>query len=132
MQHRATSNDIASITATIARLMAHYWTANESATVRREQTDDWIEDLAEFPATVVVAACREWRQTQSRRPTPAEIRLLCIAERQAQRKHQLAIADYRQPWPQWLAELWGPAPDGPRLRAEATKRIKRTLGEAAE
>lgn len=111
--------------------MAHYWTADESATVRREQTDDWIEDLAEFPAAVVVAACREWRRTQSRRPTPADIRLLCVTERQAQREHQLAIADRRQEWPAWLAELWGPLPDGPRRRAEAM-RTGRVNADAAE
>ena len=118
--------------ALIGRLLAHYWTTNEPQEVRRAIAEDWLEDLDEFPAGVVEAACREWRRAQTRRPTPADIRTLCIAEQQAEREHQLAIADRRQPWPDWLAELWGPPPEGPRLRDEATKRIKRLLGEAAE
>ena len=118
--------------ALIGRLLAHYWTTNEPQEVRRAIAEDWLEDLGEFPAEVVEAACREWRQTQSRRPTPADIRTLCIAERHAEREHRLVIADHRAAWPPWLADLWGPVPEGPRLRAEATKRIKRTLGEAAE
>ena len=111
--------------------MAHYWTADETATVRREQTEDWLEDLVEFGPGIVAAACREWRQTQHRRPTPADIRTLCIAEQHAEREHRLAIADHRAAWPPWLADLWGPAPEGPRARAEAMQRQRERL-EAAE
>lgn len=42
--------------------------------------EDWIEDLMEFDPEIVEGACREWRQTERRRPTPADIRLLAIAE----------------------------------------------------
>lgn len=108
--------------ALIGRLLAHYWTTNEPQEVRRAIAEDWLEDLGEFPAGVVEAACREWRRTQTRRPTPADIRTLCVAEQHAEREHRLAIADHRAAWPPWLAELWGPPPEGPRLRAQAMQR----------
>lgn len=90
--------------------------------MRRLQTEDWLEDLAEFGPAVVADACREWRRTGHRRPLPSDIRALCVAEQQARREHRLAIADHRAAWPPWLAELWGPAPEGPRLRAQAMQR----------
>lgn len=39
---------------------------------------DWLEDLAEFAAPHVAEACKEWRRTQSKRPTPADIRKLAL------------------------------------------------------
>ena len=122
----------------ISRLLAHYWTTNEPQEVRRTIAEDWLEDLTEFPAAVVAAACREWRRTQPRRPTPADIRAICVADAQAEREHLRAIADQRAAWPHWLEELWGPAPEGPQARAEAMQRVQERLNnppgmpEAAE
>lgn len=82
-------NDGREIAATISRLMSHYWTADDPIESRREQIIDWIEDLIEFGAAAVADACREWRQTQSRRPTPADIRKLCIAEQIRQREAEI-------------------------------------------
>jgi hypothetical protein len=48
--------------------------------MRRAQAEDWIEDLIEFDVGDVQTACVEWRRSQPRRPTPADIRLLAIAE----------------------------------------------------
>lgn len=73
------------IASLIARLMGHYWAADTPIEIRRELARDWLEDLREFPLAMVENACREWRQTQSRRPTPADIRKLCIAEQIARR-----------------------------------------------
>ncbi len=68
------------ISGLIARLLNHYWTADDDPAMRRVQAEDWINDLVEFEAEDVQNACREWRQNQTRRPTPADIRLLAIAE----------------------------------------------------
>ncbi len=68
------------IAALIARLLGHYWTADDDPASRRAQAEDWIDDLVEFEVGDVQNACREWRQSQTRRPTPADIRLLAIAE----------------------------------------------------
>lgn len=91
--------------------------------MRRTIAEDWLADLAEFPAEIVAVACREWRQQPgARRPLPGDIRTLCIAL-DRERHEKRAIRDARaERWPQWLAELWGPEPDGPRLRAEAMAR----------
>ncbi len=53
--------------------MSHYWTSDDAQEFRALQLADWIEDLAKFPAHHVATAVAEWRQTQSRRPTPADI-----------------------------------------------------------
>lgn len=70
--------------------MGHYWAADTPIEIRRELARDWLEDLREFGAEIVNIACRQWRQAQSRRPTPADIRLLCIAE-QRSRNERIAL-----------------------------------------
>lgn len=113
----------------IAALLTHYWSSTEPAAVRQAQLNDWLEDLEEFPAELVGEACRDYRRSadRARRPLPGDIRMICIrirvadATRVADRK---AIADARSPWPDWLAELWGPAPMGPSDRAAAIAQAK--------
>lgn len=39
---------------------------------------DWLDDLGEFPAPMVGEACQIWRRTERRKPTPADIRSICI------------------------------------------------------
>ena len=60
----------------IWRLMTHYWTTDDHPAVRQAQVEDWLEDMAEFDPEIVRQACAEWRQTQTRRPTPAELRTI--------------------------------------------------------
>ena len=78
-------NDGREIAALIARLLAHYWTADDPEASRKAQILDWIEDLVEFGTDIVSVACGEWRRTQIKRPTPADIRRLAISE-QADRR----------------------------------------------
>jgi hypothetical protein len=56
---------------------------------RREQVIDWIDDLVEFGPTAVADACREWRRDFDRRPTPANIRRLCIAAQNRRREDEM-------------------------------------------
>lgn len=65
----------------IARLMGHYWAADTPIEIRRELARDWLDDLREFGPMVIAEACGEWRRTQTRRPTPADIRALAIEAR---------------------------------------------------
>lgn len=53
--------------------------------MRSLQIEDWLDDLTEFPASLVSWACKEWRQSQTRRPMPAEIRKLCVERDQQAR-----------------------------------------------
>jgi len=110
------SND-AVIAEIVARLLNHFGTSDEPLSVRKAIARDWVEDLAEFTVPQVTWACREWRRTQSVRPTIAEIRrLACQAEHHD--LERLALTDDRQRWPKWLEDIWGPEPEGPRKRAE--------------
>lgn len=56
--------------------------------------EDWVTDLAAFSPDVVSKACGEWRKTQTKRPTIADIRRLCIEEQASSRAHY-AVADAR-------------------------------------
>jgi hypothetical protein len=107
----------------VARLLSHYWTADDPAPARKAQIEDWIEDLSEFGPELVKQAITEFRHSGSRnRPLPGDIRTLCVQIDNNRRERQ-AIADQRRErWPQWLEETWGPEPEGPRLRAEAMAR----------
>lgn len=78
------------IAALIVRLMSHYWTADDPPAAREAQTLDWIEDLVEFGTDSVARACGEWRRTQSKRPTIADIRALCSKDRELYR-HDRAL-----------------------------------------
>ena len=81
MRQKPTSQEIKEIAALIARLMSHYWTAADPVQTRQAQLEDWLDDLVEFGPAAVAEACREWRRTQSRRPTPADIRRLAAEAR---------------------------------------------------
>jgi hypothetical protein len=77
---RLSRRDTALLTETIARLMSHYWTADDHPAARQAQIEDWLEDLSEFGLDVARLACADWRQSQTRRPTPADIRRIAVAE----------------------------------------------------
>lgn len=62
----------------IATLLSHYWTTAEDQALRRAQASDWLADLEEFAPHIVTSSCAMWRRTESRRPTPADIRKLCL------------------------------------------------------
>lgn len=62
----------------IALLLSHYFVTGEAAPLRRSQANDWIDDLKEFHEAIVADSGRYWRQNETRRPTPADIRRLCL------------------------------------------------------
>jgi hypothetical protein len=70
----------------IARLLLHFWTPQElSDGARKAMAADWLSDLREFGPDTVSRACGEWRRMQTRRPTIADIRKLCIEDRELHR-----------------------------------------------
>jgi hypothetical protein len=69
----------------IARLMSHYWASDTPTEIRREMAMDWLDDLREFGPDIVSAACGAWRRSQTKRPTPADVRRLCIEEQTERR-----------------------------------------------
>ncbi len=90
------------IAARVMTLLSHYWTAADSPEFRKLQMNDWLDDLSPFPAMFVAEACKDWRQTQTRRPTPAEIlKLTREAKANWDWKNAPArpqIAHHRQPY----------------------------------
>lgn len=62
----------------IARLMSHYWVTGEAAPLRKAQAIDWLDDLREFHEQIVEDSCRVWRRSETKRPTPMQIRALCL------------------------------------------------------
>jgi hypothetical protein len=85
------SNKRREVAAIVARLMSHYWAADDPEPIRKAQAEDWIADLFEFEIADIVAATTEWRRASTRRPTIADIRLLCIQE-QTNRGNRRVIA----------------------------------------
>ena len=84
--HQSIKVEVAGI---IARLLLHYYLPGElSDAARKAIADDWLEDLVEFDPATVAHACREWRRTSSRRPTPSDIRVICIAEQRERQEHR--------------------------------------------
>jgi len=73
--------DAGTIMARIYALLAHYRSPEMPEAVERAVAGDWIEDLGEFPASVVEEACRRWRRHPSKfryRPLPGDIRSICV------------------------------------------------------
>lgn len=107
---------------TVVRLLSHFATADEPLIVRREIAIDWVEDLVEFTLSQVQWATREWRRTQSLRPTIAEIRKLAT---QAQHNDLKARA---LPEPQEIErDLW----ESPQHRHAAIKAQEERYRRAA-
>jgi hypothetical protein len=76
-------------------LLLHFWTPQELGDdARAAMAEDWVTDLAAFNPEIVSKACGEWRKAQTRRPTIADIRKLCIEEQASQRAHY-AVVDAR-------------------------------------
>lgn len=92
--------------ALIARLLSHYWTADDPPATRRAQAEDWLESLSEFSAAAVASACQEWRENQTRRPMIAEIRVM---SREADRvREKLSLPDRLRLAAPKAANCWEP------------------------
>lgn len=90
----------------IGRLLAHYWTESIPASMREAQAQDWLEDLREFGPEVVSIACGEWRrQPGGKRPTPGDIRALCI-EHQRDTRPALPAPDMTEEDARRVADKW--------------------------
>ena len=85
---------------------------------------EWIDAVMHVPRDILhdaVGTLIRRARSGDHLPRPGDILDLCIdaiAARQRLLEHARTAAD---PWPQWMAELWGPLPDGPRKRAEALR-----------
>lgn len=80
----------------------------------------YADELSRYPADVVTMVCRAWpRKAGVGRFWPALSELIEDAERMTAPRHLLLSAlrgSERAHWPDWLARVWGPEPDGPERR----------------
>lgn len=107
----------------LSRLMSHFWVANEDPRLRGAQAEDWLDDLSEFHEAVVGEACRDWRQVQTRRPTPAEIRLICM-EKTVPYAPEREVQSSPHPFPSNDDYHWLKGQEGQEHSEEDWRRIK--------
>lgn len=90
--------------------------ANEPAAIRQAQLEDWIEDLEEFDLDSIRDACTEWRRKpKAKRPTPGEVRVICVEVQEERKREKYRAIEYEQyggKWDHSLYEIWGPAAEG--------------------
>jgi hypothetical protein len=105
----------------ISTLLSHFWTADDPPAIREAQLGDWIEDLQEFPASIVASACQEWRRGQIKRPLIADIRHLCVEMRPPARSslsREAPMLSHVPVLPQTVRENWATLPFGELSAAE--------------
>jgi hypothetical protein len=61
----------------IRSLLSLYWRDVASERLDEAQGRWWADDLEAFPQTVIEAAINDWRRSQTKRPTPADMIQLC-------------------------------------------------------
>ncbi len=98
--------------------------------------DLYFDALADVPYDLLAYAVATYIRlagSDTRFPKPGQLRFL-VSDRLSDRQRDAARAS-RQPqteeWPEWLADLWGPAPAGPIKRAAAGKAQEDAYHEAA-
>lgn len=99
----------------VTTLLSHYWTAADAPEVRKLQLSDWLDDLDQFPAHVVATSCQDWRRTESRRPTIADIRRVCFENMPRPAKVEPLVSAERRIW---FAEREAEMQERYRLAAE--------------
>lgn len=66
----------------IAGILQQFFVNRPSNAVAGMIGADWREDLGEFPQWAIEAAWREWRRSNPKRPSSADLRKLCVIETQ--------------------------------------------------
>lgn len=66
------------LAARIATLLAHYWQDGDDVSMKTMIGGDWLECLEVLPKACIERACSWWRDNETRKPKPADIRRLTI------------------------------------------------------
>jgi hypothetical protein len=85
----------------IVKLLTHFYLPGIDQQIERAVAHDWAVDLSDYDYPTVKDACAEWRRTQTRRPTVAQVIELCQkfkrqAESDARWNAKNALADHRK------------------------------------
>ena len=60
----------------IATLLSHYYVVSSSQALNTAIASDWLDALQGIPQGFIERAIKQWRNEQTRKPTPADIRIL--------------------------------------------------------
>lgn len=87
------------LTGRVTVMLAQYFVPDMPFELQALLLADWVDCLNEFPSWAVKAACDRWRDTERRKPTPADIRAICLDLVKAHRTtlERLQILSTRQP-----------------------------------
>lgn len=66
------------LSARISTLLSHYWVDGTEAMTKTLVAADWIECLETLPQDAIEKAIQFWRDRETRKPKPAEIRKLAV------------------------------------------------------
>lgn len=66
------------IAGAVRTLLSHYFDPKHTGEMMRMGAADWIDILEPFSAECIERARRHWIENERRRPTPADIKLLCF------------------------------------------------------
>lgn len=70
------------VLARILTLLEHFWTSKREPSVEKAIAEDWADALRGLPWFAIEAACKHWRDTETRAPKIADILKFANAERQ--------------------------------------------------
>lgn len=62
----------------LSALLAHFFSAATGERLNAIVAADWMEIIAPFPEQVIAAAVKDWLENNSKKPTPMEIKNLCV------------------------------------------------------
>ena len=66
------------ITIRVTVLLSHYFVPDIPEAAQAAIMVDWVDALHEFPYWAVKKACDNWRNWETKKPTPAHIRTMCM------------------------------------------------------
>ncbi len=69
---------IAQLRERVASFVCHFFITLSDERLNKIVAADWLDTLKDFPFPVLCAAISEWRNDMNKKPTPADIRKLCI------------------------------------------------------
>jgi hypothetical protein len=82
---------------------------------RKATVEQFVDRLKGFTLPEIREACNDWLDGHRERPTIADIRQR-VGGTQATRQRNEEPHDR---WPSWVADIWGPEPEGPKKRQAA-------------
>jgi hypothetical protein len=109
------------LSARISTLLSHYWVDGTEALTKTLVASDWIECLETLPQGAIEKAIQFWRDRETRKPKPAEIRKLAVEFFGERKWNELMRVKQIAERPVVNKETVLPAENGTEKRTDAKK-----------